>query len=336
MAVANSKSVASDVLVFHHNDICKVLTVSQTTLFSLAGELYAKRIIDIRTKSEVISKGGYKGADTLLDLVKMKVDNKPRILPRVFEAMQKHEALKDIVEKMENWEEDKDVQGKCLQLLKYNGMYNVSCLILLSQMLLILLDSPEMNVEMEVDKLDAVVEAMNLQRAFEELLVAILQSLGEVDLKNLKLRISWFFNAEGQITAEIQAILDELLSKTTPEDVLYFLITRKFIGYLNYELLNTFQRSVNSKEMTAAIEKYETKHNAFLQSFTFNTIIEAFKQYPKLAPASDVGLPKLTIKLNKTWEGKTSYEWEEFFQNSFTGPPQLIISSIERKCIVLT
>ena len=104
MAVANSKSVVSDVLVSHHNDICKVLAVSETTLISLAVELYAKRIIDIDTKSAVISKGGYKGADALLDIVKMGVDFKPGILLSVFDAMQKMNVLKDIVEKMQKWE----------------------------------------------------------------------------------------------------------------------------------------------------------------------------------------------------------------------------------------
>ena len=188
---------------------------------------------------------------------------------------------------------------------------------------------------MEVDKLDPVEEAKKLQRAFEELLAVISQSLGGVDLSNLKVRISWFFQSEGHITEDIQPILDDLMSQTTPQNVLNFLITRKFIGYLNYELLNTFQRSLNSEEMKAEIEKYETQHNTFLQSFTFNTIIEAFKQYPKLSPASDVGLPKLTINLDKTWEGKSSYAWEEFFQKHFTGPPHLSIASIERNCVVL-
>ena len=101
-------------MVSHHDEMCKILTVSKITLFSLAVKLYAERIIDIHTKSYVIKKGGFKGADALLDLIKLKVDSKPEILPTVFKAMREQETLKDIVEKMEKWEgEDKDVQGKC-------------------------------------------------------------------------------------------------------------------------------------------------------------------------------------------------------------------------------
>ena len=125
MGGANS---ASDVLVSHHNDICRVLTISETTLWSLAGELFAKGFIDGLTKFEVTSKGGYKGANTLMDLIELKVDSRPEILPSVFEVMRRLGALVDIVEKMKKWKrEDKDVQGE------YCSMYNVSCLILLYQ-----------------------------------------------------------------------------------------------------------------------------------------------------------------------------------------------------------
>ena len=114
MEAANSKSVASDVLVSHHDEMWKILNVSKITLLSLAVKLYAKRIIDIHTKSLVTTKGGYEEANTLLDHIKLKVDSKPEILPTVFEAMREHETLKDIVEKMEKWQgEDKNVQGKC-------------------------------------------------------------------------------------------------------------------------------------------------------------------------------------------------------------------------------
>ena len=74
--------------------------------------LYSKRIIDRRTKIPVTSKGGYKGADILLDHVEMKVESKPSILQTVLKAMKEHESLVDIVEQMENWEgEDMQISG---------------------------------------------------------------------------------------------------------------------------------------------------------------------------------------------------------------------------------
>ena len=114
--VGNSKSRASDILVTHHDDLCKALTISETTLFSLTGKLYSKRIVDFRTKSEITSKGGYKGADTLMDYLGLRVDNNSNMLYYVLQAMRELEALKDIVEKMESWEgEDTEIStGHCL------------------------------------------------------------------------------------------------------------------------------------------------------------------------------------------------------------------------------
>ena len=104
---------ASGVLISYHNAICNVLSVSENTLISLIGNLFLIRIIDRPTKNLVISNGGYKGADILLDHVEMRVDNKPKILQSVLKAMQELEALKDIVEQMENWKEE-DVTGEVI------------------------------------------------------------------------------------------------------------------------------------------------------------------------------------------------------------------------------
>ena len=112
--MATSKEqVTSRVVVSHHNLICDVLSVSKPTLISLTGKLFAKHIIDRPTKTSVISKGGYEGADALLDHVEMKVESNPHILPTILKAMKEHESLVDIVEQMENWEgEEMLISGK--------------------------------------------------------------------------------------------------------------------------------------------------------------------------------------------------------------------------------
>ena len=101
-----SKLDASDVLVSHHNVICNVLNISKTTLISLTGKLFEDRIVDRATKIAVMSKGGYEGADTLLDHVETRVDNNPELLHTVLEAMRELEALKDVVEQMDNWKRE--------------------------------------------------------------------------------------------------------------------------------------------------------------------------------------------------------------------------------------
>ena len=196
------------------------------------------------------------------------------------------------------------------------------------------LDSPVMNVTEEVDKLDPVVEAEKLKQEFEELLVVILKSLVGVDLDDLKLRISWFFNAARENTPDVQAIIDELQSKPSPQIVLNFLISRNIIGYLNYQLIKAFQKAVKNDEVKAKIEKYEEKHDTFLYHFSFNAIIEAFKTYPDLAPVSTIGLPNFTVQLKEPWEGKRVYQWKEVLDRMFTWSPHLIVVSLERKFVL--
>ena len=182
-----------------------------------------------------------------------------------------------------------------------------------------------------IDKLNPIiVEAGNLKQDFEELLVAILDAVRGVDLGNLKIRISWFFSAEQFITADVQAILDQLQSLTTPQNVLNFLIAKNCIGYLNYGLIKVFEKAVKSEQLKAKIKEYEDKHDAFLHHFGFNVIIEAFRQHPNLAPVSVVGLPELIVRLKTPWEGKCVYKWKDVFDNFFTWPPHLNIISIKR------
>ena len=171
---------------------------------------------------------------------------------------------------------------------------------------------------------------------FEELLVVIQKLIREVDLDDLKLRITWFFNAENAITPEIQKIILELRSLTTPQEVLSFLVINKFIGYLNYELIKAFQKAVKCNEMKIKIEEYEKKHDVFLRQFSYSAMIDAFQKNPKLAPVSVVGLPEFTVKLKTPWEGKDAYTWKEFFEKILTWPTHLIIVSIKRNCVVLT
>ena len=198
------------------------------------------------------------------------------------------------------------------------------------------LDSPEANAE-ELDKLDPVAEAEKLKRQFEELLVFILESMGDVDLDVLKLRIAWFFNSEIVSTPDIREISDTLQSITTPQNVLNFLILRKFVGYLNFELITAFQKALKSDELKGKIEEYEKNHIAFLKLFSFNAIIEAFTRRPDLGPVSIIGLPNYKVRLQKPWDGRSVYAWKEVFEKKSMSnwPANLIIAHIEKNCIVL-
>ena len=181
----------------------------------------------------------------------------------------------------------------------------------------------------------AIIEAEWLMEEFECLLSTITKSLEGVDLQNLKLRIHWYLALQRANTSEVKEHLDRLESVETPQGVLFFLINRNFIGYLNYELIKEFHKVMKRKDVEAAIEAYERNHYDFLHHFSLSAITEAFKECPKLAPVSSIGLPKFTIRLETPWEGRSAYKWRELLEMKFDWPSNLIIVSIEKNCIVL-
>ena len=85
----------------HHHDICKILDASPPTLESFTGALYQKEIVDGNTKREVFRLMGYKGADTLLDYMLLRVESNARFIEDIIEVMRKEEALDVIVTKLE-------------------------------------------------------------------------------------------------------------------------------------------------------------------------------------------------------------------------------------------
>ena len=165
----------------------------------------------------------------------------------------------------------------------------------------------------------------------------IYQSLNEVDVGDLKLRINLFLRSENTITPSVQEYLDQLQSLTTPDGVLNFLINRKFLGYLNYELIKVFPKIVKTNTVQSAIDKYEEKYKQFLLPNSFNTLVEVF-QYPKFAPDSPIGLPEFEIHLERPWEEKSIYDWKDFLDKEFLNswPSHLIVKDIRKKCIILT
>ena len=190
---------------------------------------------------------------------------------------------------------------------------------------------------------EAILEAKQLQDHFLELLETIYLSLGGADVGNLKLRINWFLNSEDKITPSVQEHLDKLQSVMTPDGVLNFLINRKFLGYLNYQLIKVFPKIVKNdgdkvQFLNSAILEYEQKHDAFVSPNNFNTLVAMFKQCPKLAPASPIGLPELKIHLESSWENRSVYDWKHFLDEEFLSswPSHLIVKDIRKKCIILT
>ena len=94
--------ISSSALRSNHAELCRLLNVSESTLLSLTVELYAKEIIDLNVKIDVLKNGGFAGADILLTHVQMKIEQKPEQLDIVQKAMEREHFLHEIVKKMKH------------------------------------------------------------------------------------------------------------------------------------------------------------------------------------------------------------------------------------------
>ena len=99
--MAYRKPKSSHILVPHHNEICEILSTTDTILLPFTARLFGKQVIDRSTKNEISQKAGYKAADILLDCLEMRVDRNPRLLQTVLEVMREVDALTHVAEKME-------------------------------------------------------------------------------------------------------------------------------------------------------------------------------------------------------------------------------------------
>ena len=141
---------------------------------------------------------------------------------------------------------------------------------------------------------------------------------------------------EEQNSPEVQKHLRELELSQTPQAVLNFLIHTNLVGYLNYELLKVFTDVVMpNSELVSQLQLYEAEHDNFLKYTDFNTLIDVFQKHKELRPASAVGLPKFTLRLESQWKGRSTYSWKELLDKQFNWPPHVHVTSITRNCIII-
>ncbi|WP_133060374.1 hypothetical protein [Parendozoicomonas haliclonae] len=84
----------------NRNDLYRNLAINDTTLRSFTGALYSKGVIEILEKQSVLEDRGLKGANALLDLLELKLEQNPSLEKAVLECMAGCEALSDMLRKV--------------------------------------------------------------------------------------------------------------------------------------------------------------------------------------------------------------------------------------------
>ena len=183
--------------------------------------------------------------------------------------------------------------------------------------------------------MNAVEQAKQLKEDFKDFLVLVNPETRDVSVSDLKIRINWHMTYEEDHNECIEKYLEQLDSKSNPEEVLTWLIRRKFVGYLNYNLIKVVHLKVSKSHiLEQSMEEYEKKYEAFLK-LGFSSSIEIFKD-PDLAPSCPVGLPSFSIHLGTPWNGANIYSWKEFMMKRFSWPPGLLIIDVKKNCVIIT
>ena len=181
--------------------------------------------------------------------------------------------------------------------------------------------------------------AEKLKESFDALLFMLVSIINQanINLLWLKLKINLFLQYARETTPEVQPIVDYIEDRChSPEGVVLFLVNRNLLGYLNFELLNVFKQFLpENYEIIDKIAEYKSKHKVFICQ-NLKNIVQVFREKPRLAPASIVGLPEITVNLQSPWLGKSYYQWKEIMENIVDWPDHLLIKSIDINCVIIT
>ena len=90
----------SEVIRCHHGEVCRILDTVEGSLILVAGRLYEKCIIDMKTKNEVFRQKGYEGANTMMDYVLMKIEHNPQLFQLAVDVLGELDILEAVVKKM--------------------------------------------------------------------------------------------------------------------------------------------------------------------------------------------------------------------------------------------
>ena len=186
---------------------------------------------------------------------------------------------------------------------------------------------------------DTVAAVKSLKQSFDDLLKFLVEIVCLVSIANLewlKMKICLRLQeTHDNHSREVQRHLDDLYNCPTPSSVIYFVVSRNFLGYLNFDLLEALIPVLNNVDFTKKVHEYKDEHDFFIMN-NFSDLIKVFQQYPASRPASTVGLPEMKVHLKSPWKTKSLYYWKELVASNVDWAEYLIIEKIEFNCVTIT
>ena len=182
--------------------------------------------------------------------------------------------------------------------------------------------------------------ALNLQGKFYNLLASIQKSCKDSSVEIMKNIVRAVLQDKSLAHSYelIKQYGNDITRHQSVSGVFEFLINNNFIGYLNYQLLGRFAIEeicgAETDKASQKIAEYKNLHDDFVMIPQFSKLIEVFEEHPHLNPSAVIGLPMLTIILQKSWKDKSNRDLSEWIP--FVKENKLLIQSIGCSCIFIT
>lgn len=183
-------------------------------------------------------------------------------------------------------------------------------------------------------------KASNLQDKFCDLLASIQYLCQDSSVEIMKNIVRTVLQDKSQAHSYelIKQYGKDITKHRSVSDVFEFLINNNFIGYLNYQFLERFAIEeicgAGTDKASQKIAEYKNLHDDFVMIPQFSKLIEVFEEHPHLNPSAVIGLPILTITLQKSWKDKSNRDLSKWIP--FVEEKKLLIQSIRCSCIFIT
>ena len=113
---------------------------------------------------------------------------------------------------------------------------------------------------------------------------------------------------------KIEEYITKLDQLNKIEDIILFLVTHRFCGYLNYQLLAKIIKKYGVDEITKEMKEYEELYEAFAKQIRLSSLLTLYLEENGLGLGDVVGFPQIVFIVSKN---VSLYTFESIIEHKF-------------------
>lgn len=333
------KSVVLGVFKQHHSSLCRSIGSHPNTCLLTAAELYSKDLISQEVKNDVTDRAlaaNIELAMKLLQCLEVKLQESPKLWEKAIEAFSTMDSLEPTVTKMKDQIRLElhsrsrkfsldlpQLHGNCIE-----GMY--------IYLLLIFFSVAEMVHELD-RRLELATQVKKLRNQFYDLIVQVKRELSDADIDEIKMILtSALSNYTLEFNGQLQEYLDGINQQNTVQDLIQYLMTKSFCGFLNYELLACVVDTLGNENSKAVLQVYKKHYEEFAKQVKLRELIRPYLNKHNLDETNIVGLPIIRFEVGDSWLHRSLFTFKCAISKVFTSAWRLVYANTDPGSIRMT